>query len=380
MKHVYESLLDALKTGDRPVLVTLVFRNGDILPPPGSKKLFIKNKTVGNLETEWLNGDIERLAEQSRKTNRLEKTDVFFPGDKEIYCTLVAEPIYGVEKLFVLGGGNIARPLVRLADLLGYHVTVVDDRPEYANYERFPEAREVICSEFLAYLENMPVDLWTSVVIVTRGHQYDLLCLEALSAREMAYLGMIGSKQKVEMSRKHLLAAGIPTDKIKMIHAPIGLDIGAQTPEEIAVSITAELIKARRGGKALSLSEDSNDGKKVEGYLQGSSPATSDLYLFETVLTRINEGLPAALATVVSTSGSTPRKAGAKMMVSPDGAITGTIGGGVFEEKVRQLSVSILETGQAELYSFQLDNKSAASLGMLCGGGMEVFIEPVKGE
>lgn len=380
MKHVYECLLDALKTGDRPVLVTLVFSKGDILPRPGSKKLFMKNTSVGNLEEVWLSRDIERLVELSRKTNCLEKTDVFSPEDKESYCTLVAEPIYGIEKLFILGGGNIALPLVRLADLLGYYVTVVDDRSEYADINRFPEAREVICSDFSAYLENMPVDLWTSVVIVTRGHKSDLLCLEMLSGREIAYLGMIGSKRKVEMSKKHLLAAGIPTDKIKMIHAPIGLDIGAQTPEEIAVSIAAELIKARRGGRALSLSEESDHGEKVEGYLQGSSPAASDLNVFETVLSRLREGLPAALATVVSTSGSTPRKAGAKTLVFPDGAITGTIGGGIIEEKVRQLGVSVLKTGQAELYAFQLDNKTAASLGMLCGGGMEVFIEPVKGE
>jgi xanthine dehydrogenase accessory factor len=380
MEHLYESLLDALKTGDRPVLVTLVSRKGDILPPPGSKQLFIRNKEAGNLQEGWLTGEVKRLAGLSRKTNCLEKADVLFPGDSEKSCTLVAEPIYGIEKLFILGGGNIALPLVRVANLLGYYVTVIDDRPEFANSERFPEAQEVICSDFSACLENIKIDTWTSVVIATRGHQFDLFCLEMLSGREMAYLGMIGSKRKVEICKKHLQAKDIPPDKIKKIHAPIGLDIRAQTPEEIAVSIAAELIKERRGGSGLSLSDRPDDGKKAGGYLKGSSPAASDLNLFEIILSRIKECMPAALATVISTYGSTPRKAGAKMLVFPDGAIKGTIGGGIIEEKVRQLGISVLDTGKANLYSFQIDNKTASSLGMLCGGGMEVFIEPVIGE
>jgi xanthine dehydrogenase accessory factor len=377
MEHVYENLLDALKTGARPVLVTLVSRKGDIMPSPGSKHLFVENKEVGNIEADWLSGDIKRLVNLSRKTNRLEKADVFFSGNSEIYCTLVAEPIYGIEKLFILGGGNIALPLSHVASMLGYCVTVVDDRPEYANIERFPEAQEVICGDFSTCLENMTIDSWTSVVIITRGHQFDLLCLEKLSDLEMAYLGMIGSKRKVEICKKHLQAKSISNDKIKIIHAPIGLDIGAQTPEEIAVSIAAELIKSRRGGRAPSMSEGLNGGKKVEGYLRGSTPAANDLTLFEIVLSHLREGMPVALATVVSTSGSTPRKSGAKMLVFPDGGITGTIGGGIIEKKVRQLGISALETGQVKLSAFQLDNNSAGSLGMVCGGGMEVFIEPV---
>jgi xanthine dehydrogenase accessory factor len=381
MKPIYESLLNALKEGNRSVLVTLISCKGNIFQPPGSKRLFTENKAIGNLEVDWLRGDINRLVELSRKTNQLEKGTVFFPGDREKYCTLIAEPIYGIEKLVVLGGGNIARPLVSVADLLGYHVIVVDDRPEFANPERFPEAQEVICSDFYVYLESMSVDSWTSVVIVTRGHQYDLHCLEMLSGRDMAYLGMIGSKQKVELAKKHLLTKGIPVDKIKNIYAPIGLDVRAQTPEEIAVSIAAELIKVRRGGRALSLSEGLKAGEKAEGYLQRSSSSiTSDTNLFRTLLSCIKDGAPVALATIVSTTGSTPRKAGAKMLIFPNGTIEGTIGGGVIEEEIRKLGFSVLETNQANLYRFQIDNKTAAFMGMFCGGDLEVFIDPIKGE
>ncbi|HAG10728.1 MAG TPA: xanthine dehydrogenase [Desulfotomaculum sp.] len=380
MEHVYKNLLDALKTGDRPVLVTLVSRKGDIIPPPGSKQLFLKNKEVGNFEADWLGANVKRLADLSKKTNRLEKADVFFPGNSEIHCTLVAEPVSGIERLIVLGGGNIAIPLVRVGSMLGYSVTVVDDRPEYANIERFPEAQEIICGDFSTCLENMSIDSWTSVVIITRGHQSDLICLEKLSGLGMAYLGMIGSKRKVEICKKHLQAIGTPNEKIEMIRAPIGLDIGAQTPEEIAVSIAAELIKDRRCGGALSMSKGLDNGKKVGSSLQLSSTAASDLTLFEIVLSHLREGIPLALATVVSTSGSTPRKSGAKMLVFSDGGITGTIGGGIIEEKVRQLGVSVLETGQVKLCAFQLDNKAAGSLGMVCGGDMEVFIEPVMNQ
>jgi len=148
----------------------------------------------------------------------------------------------------VFGGGHISQPLVQMLTLLDFVVTVVDDRPEFANQSRFPGAHKVICDSFQQSFKHLSIDNNTAVILVTRGHRYDMECLRATMGSNARYLGMIGSRKRVTEVLNVLREEGAPEDLQRRIKAPIGLDIKAETPAEIAVSIVAEVISVFRGG------------------------------------------------------------------------------------------------------------------------------------
>ena len=150
------------------------------------------------------------------------------------------------ERLILLGGGHVALALSRMAEMLDFAVTVVDDRPDFANYTRFPAAERVVCDAFVPSIASLAIRAGDYVCILTRGHRWDGECLRALLAgTEPSYLGMIGSRRRVAGLFDALRADGFDAERIARIHAPIGLAIGSQTPEEIAVSIAAQLIAFR---------------------------------------------------------------------------------------------------------------------------------------
>lgn len=153
-------------------------------------------------------------------------------------------------ELIVVGAGHISVPLARVGVLLGFEVTVLDDRPEFASSERFPREVRVRRVDFDRPFEGVGLHSRAHVVLVTRGHRYDYACLtEALRADPaLAYIGMIGSRRRVRATYLQLIADGISPDRLEEIHAPVGLDIRAETPGEIAVAVAAELILVRRGG------------------------------------------------------------------------------------------------------------------------------------
>ena len=165
-------------------------------------------------------------------------------ADYEILIEVIEAPA----KLVVVGGGHIGLYLARFGAQVGFSVTVIDDRPEYANPERFPEADHVLCDDFEDVLSELPTDTNTYYVLVTRGHKQDEISLRTVLPRAWAYLGMIGSKRRTGAVLLHLEEEGFPRERLDRVHTPIGLDIGAETPEEIAISIIAELIMVRRGG------------------------------------------------------------------------------------------------------------------------------------
>lgn len=157
--------------------------------------------------------------------------------------------------LLISGGGHIGKALVTIGHLCGFAVAVVDDRPQYANRERFPEADQVLCGDFAETLRDFPIDANTYVVCVTRGHRHDEISLREVVGRDAAYVGMIGSRRRVSAVLQHLIEEGFDREAIESVHTPIGLDIGAETPEEIAVAIMAELIAVRRGGSGRPMRE-----------------------------------------------------------------------------------------------------------------------------
>lgn len=148
--------------------------------------------------------------------------------------------------LVVVGGGHVGKALSVIGDLCGFSVTVIDDRPEYANAERFPEAERIIRGRFDEVLRDLPVDRSTYIVCVTRGHKHDETSLRQVAGKPAAYIGMIGSRRRVSAVLQHLVEEGADPEAVARVHTPIGLDIGAETPEEIAVAIMAEVIQVRR--------------------------------------------------------------------------------------------------------------------------------------
>jgi xanthine dehydrogenase accessory factor len=170
-------------------------------------------------------------------------------GDVDVFFEVLSRP----PRLVVVGAGHIAVPLARIARLLEYHVVVLDDRPEYANRDRFPDADEILVGPYRETLSGVALDSDTHIVLVTRGHVHDQACLEEVLEKQVAYIGMIGSKRRVRTVMQHAKQNGHDPSKLRRVHAPIGLDIGAHTPGEIAVAIMAEIINVRREGPALSL-------------------------------------------------------------------------------------------------------------------------------
>ncbi len=156
--------------------------------------------------------------------------------------------------LIIAGGGHIAVPLAKLGTMMGFRVVVLDDRPDFANRERFPEADEVIAADFGEAFSSYPIDDQTYIAIMTRGHSHDMECLLQVIQSPAGYIGMIGSRRRVRGVFDLVKAEGYTGEGLARVHAPIGLDIGAQTPEEIALSVMAEVMKARRGGSGRSLS------------------------------------------------------------------------------------------------------------------------------
>jgi xanthine dehydrogenase accessory factor len=155
--------------------------------------------------------------------------------------------ISGEPRLVICGAGHIAVPLARFTREVGFSVTVIDDRPDFADPSRFPGCA-VIAEDFIVALHRISVDRSTYVVVITRGHEHDAECLTAIISHDTAYLGLIGSRRRVRFVLEMLSHAGIPEQRLSEVFTPIGLPIGAESPEEIALSITSELVCVRRKG------------------------------------------------------------------------------------------------------------------------------------
>jgi len=267
------------------------------------------------------------------------------------------------ERLILLGGGHIAVPLCKIAAMLGFSVTVADDRPLFASWERFPEASSVLCDSFSNAIGTLRIGPSDYVCVITRGHRWDGECLRRILKGEYPfYLGMIGSRRRVRALLDLLEEEGYEKEKLSAIHTPIGLKIGAETPGEIAVSICAELIQCRRGTAA----------DKEEDILKRTDTDEELLrFLAE------NEQ-PAALMTVISASGSTPAETGAMMAVDKAGRTKGTIGGGCGEAEALTAARGMLGSGGTRIIEVKMTNDVAAEEGMACGGTMTVRIEDMS--
>ncbi|MCL2035520.1 MAG: XdhC family protein, partial [Oscillospiraceae bacterium] len=269
-------------------------------------------------------------------------------------------------RLIILGGGHIAIPLSFFGEKVGFDVTVFDDRPSFANESRFPAAKTVICEAFENMAQRLKIRKSDYIVIVTRGHRHDTLCLRSILRGDFPrYVGMIGSRRRVAIVKKQLEDETGATSGLARLYSPVGLAIGAVTPEEIAASIIAEIIQckrqnpeSRRNPTSPEYGRDFPPDMELLGWLARDNPEK------------------AALVTVVLTKGSTPRETGAKMAVLPYGQVIGSIGGGCAEAEVIQKARTVMQSGAYQVVDVDMTD-SAEDDGMVCGGTMKVLIEAV---
>jgi xanthine dehydrogenase accessory factor len=252
------TLLSASSNGGTAAAVTVVAApNAGLL---GRRMLQLQagdgNDRLGTLGLPSLDAEALRLMDQAINDPRahdglrsLETED----GAFELYLE-VRRPI---QELVVVGAGHVAQPMAHMGALLGYRVTVLDDRPDFATRERFPEADRLIQADFSDPFAEVALHERSHLLLVTRGHKYDYECLiRALRSDPVpAYIGMIGSRRRVRATYVQLIEEGVDRTLIDGIHAPVGLDIGAETPEEIAVSVAAELVMLNRGGSGVPLKD-----------------------------------------------------------------------------------------------------------------------------
>lgn len=279
------------------------------------------------------------------------------PSDTKLPVILddvLVERITTPPHLVLCGAGHVSVYTAKIAKMVGFKVTVIDERGDFANSERFPEADAIVSLPYREALEAIN-DPNTYYVIITRGHKDDNLCLETILNKPYAYCGMIGSKSKVQIVFNDLIARGYPKEKLNTVHSPIGLSIGANTPEEIAVCIVGEMIQVKNG---------SDRGCEWDAALCGAIESLRKPY---------------AMITLIDKRGSAPRSTGVRMIVKKDGTIISSIGGGFGEYEASVRAKEMLEHGPSVMrYTCRMNNTDAAESGMVCGGTVDILIQIVE--
>ena len=259
------------------------------------------------------------------------------------------ERISDGKRLVICGAGHVALCVIRIGVMLGYEITVIEDRREFAENAGEAGAHRVICKPFGEALDEAGDDPMTAFVIMTREHSHDVECLRRVLQRPSAYIGMMGSRSRTEQIRQQMLEEGYDARKVEQIHMPIGLRIGSRTPEEIAVSVAAELISVL------------NAADPGEGFPPGMAE-------------ELAADPSGVLAMIVEKSGEAPRRPGTKMLVRTDGSFLGTVGGGYAEAEILKTARQMIAEGGRKSRTVRITMKKGT---MHCGGEVAVFLTAV---
>lgn len=288
-----------------------------------------------------------------------EHLQTYLPGFEESKVRVFRELLGGRPRMVICGGGHVSMPIIRMGKMLNFQVTVLEDRPKFADHARAAGADQVLCMPYEEGLGQANIDRDTYVVIVTRGHRYDSDCLYTVLTNETApaYVGMMGSRRRTAIVKEQMKEQGVSETRLEEVHTPIGLAIGAETPEEIAVSILAEIIAVK------------NKGRSVGGFPEE----------ILNVLTEDIQEQKKVLATIISRKGSAPRSVGTKMLILEDGTAIGTIGGGCAESDIMQKALLMMrmDTPALQICPVNMTSEEAEEEGMVCGGQIEVLLERV---
>lgn len=265
MSHqLFEKYLEAVKKHQDVALITIT--NHPDLSVMGAKFLLQKDGTLYDenhlsLGTVIIEYCLPILENGKTKTIQIQYENI----KVECYVEIFQAPPH----LIVAGAGHVSEPVAEIGKMLGFYVTVIDDRPKFANEERFPYADEIVCSSYIDFFRHVPITLETYILLLTRGHQFDVVSLQELLKREerleaqdrTKYIGMIGSRRRIAGVFEQIKSEFADHNFVN-IYSPVGLDIGAQTPAEIAISILAEILKIKNASSGNSLKE------KISSYSQ----------------------------------------------------------------------------------------------------------------
>lgn len=343
MKELFEMISDSSLDSRKEVLTVL---DGECA---GEKAVFADGELVWeSVEKGFFSRNREAVAGRG-------KCRQLMVGQSRVFCDAVGGEI----RLVICGGGHVSIPVIKIGIMMGWHVTVLEDRPKFADNARSAGAQEVICQSFSDALDQIEGNENTYFVVLTRGHRYDQACLEKIVEKKHAYIGMIGSRKRSALVKQSLIDKGCDKKILEEVASPIGVNIGAETPEEIGVAIIAEIIE-RKSRNSYSI-----------GYPKEILEAVRD-----------EERFPGkkVLATIVSRKGSAPRGIGAKMLVCPDGKTIGTIGGGCMESEIQRKALLMIKGTGKETWKIcraDMQNADAEDEGMVCGGTVEVLLEIV---
>ena len=252
---IYEEIVKLRQQGRRGAVATIVNVRGSV-PSFETAKMLVRDdgSIAGTIGGGCVEADVWRAAREVMEAEKARTLSFDLNHDPKYDTGLVCggtldvfiEPVIPQVLLYIFGAGHVSASLYKVAKTAGFEIVVVDDRDTYANRERFPEAREIIAEEFDQAMSRIVPTETSFIVIVTRGHRDDMRVLRWAVQTKAGYVGMIGSKRKTIAIARELQKEGLAASLFERVHAPIGLDIGAVTPEEIAVAITAELIAVRR--------------------------------------------------------------------------------------------------------------------------------------
>lgn len=349
LKNIYENLINRISDGNQCAMLTyLAFdtdRSGAILG-----KNVLTDEEVKQMSSEVKDEIMISLDTGKSQIVHVEKNKA-----------VLIEPFKSKPRLIIFGGGHIAKPLSEFAARIGFSVMVIDDRPSFANKSRFPEAERVICESFKKSFKLIDFKKSDYIAIITRGHRYDGVVLREMLKYDFTYVGMIGSKRRVKAMMEELIDEGFGKEKLNKVNAPIGLDINAVTPDEIAISIVSQLIRYK-------------NRITFNSYFKSSVYPELDIEVAQEVSKQTS--MPRVLFTILSSKGSVPRKPGAKMIYYLDGRTIGSIGGGCSEAGVVSKARDIMSENKRFLIeTVDMTGDIAESEGMVCGGTMEVLIE-----
>ena len=254
MLEIYQELARLLSKGEPAVLATVISSEGSAPREAGAKMLIRKDGTsIGTVGGGGVEYQVLKRAAQIVSSGEAETIHLDLSG-REGQAVMICggsmgvfiEPILPAETLYLFGAGHISQSVAKVGKMLGLRIAVIDPRSEFNNAEHFPDADLLVVEGYAPAFSSLNIEKDSYIVICTPGHISDEDCLEHALETQAKYIGMIGSKRKVKEVKGHLVKKGVPVEKLDSVHSPIGLDIGAETPQEIAISILAEIVRFKR--------------------------------------------------------------------------------------------------------------------------------------
>ena len=301
-------------------------------------------------EIKYCSGNDQFFRQNLDEIVDIRETGVYTIGGKELYCEVLEE----LPELIVCGAGHVGAACIRAASYLDMHITCIDDREDYAELARRMGADTVICGDYSAELKKIKGGENVYFLCMTRTHVLDELCLEQILLKPHAYIGMLGASGKIRKIRSDLVEKGYSGELFDTVHSPVGLDISANTPEEIAIAVMAEIISVKNTGKIIT---NAFDHEQLDAIASDT-------------------GNP-LLLTVIRKHLTAPRDPGTKMVVMSSGEKWGTIGGGAAEAEALKIAREHMDDPGFVTEIVRVGDIETADNGMICGGVVDVLFERI---